>query len=85
MDSNMHFKQFECGFAMFVVDSDDETNDGWTANYAEMRKSQKEQEVDDGERCVSGEDRGEEVSGAQFMELDDKDVCLEKQVNCMYL
>ena len=37
MDSTMHFKQFDCGFAMFEVDSDDEATDGWCAFWPFLR------------------------------------------------
>ena len=77
----MHFKQFDCGFAMFEVDSDDEATDGWSARFSEMRKSETVEGEDESD---SGEVEVEEERGAQVMELhDESDMWNEKQVNFM--
>ena len=83
MDSNMLYKQLDCGFAMFEVGSDDEATDGWTASFSEMSKAERVQEEDKEEGSDSGEVGGEEARGSQFMELNENDTLIEKQVNFM--
>ena len=72
MDYNVRYKQFDCGFAMFEVDSDDEATDGWCASYSEMEKV---------ERVQAWEVEREEVRGSQHLELHENDTWIEKQVN----
>ena len=78
----MHFKQFDCGFAMFEVDSDDKATDGWCARFSEMRKSET-MEGEGEDESDSGEVEVEEERGAQVMELHENDMWNEKQVNFM--
>ena len=79
----MHYKQFECGFAMFEVDSDDEATDGWSASYSEMRKAERVQGGEKEEGSDSEEVGREEAGGSQSMELHENDMLIEKQVNFM--
>ena len=76
MSSNMHFKQFACGFAMFESESDDEATDGWSATFSEMRNDERMEEIE-GEEGSAVEVEG----AAQFLELHEDDRRTEKQVN----
>ena len=78
----MHFKQFDCGFAMFEVDSDDEATDGWSARFSEMRKSET-MEGEGEDESDSGEVEVEEERGETTQELHENDMWNEKQVNFM--
>ena len=62
MSSNMHFKQFACGFAMFELELDDEATDGWSATFSEMRNDERMEEIE-GEEGSAVEVEG----AAQFL------------------
>ena len=79
----MHFKQFDCGFAMFEVDSDDEATDGWSARFSEMRKSETMEGEGEDEEVVVEEVEVEEERGETTQELHENDMWNEKQVNFM--
>ena len=89
----MAFKEFSCGFAIYHVDSDDETNDGFSVNYPTVTYEREEsgEREETGERGEGGEAGWEhgggegdgqagEVGGCQGMDLEESRGWVEEQV-----